>query len=69
MDGLHCERTDSDGSQPMDHPDVSLGTLRVAGAAQLLVPDADLHVRHLDNFLPKLGHERANYYVKSRERE
>ena len=53
----------------MDYPDVSLGTLRVAGAADLLVPDADLHVRHLDNFLPELGHERPNYYVKSRERE
>ena len=54
MDDLHCERVDSDASQPVDHSSVSPGTVRVSGAAHLHVPDAYLYLCDMDHLLSKL---------------
>jgi hypothetical protein len=69
MDDLHCKWADSNADQPLDHPSLSFGILRVAGATYLHVLDAYLHLRDLDNLLPELAHERPNSYLESRERE
>ena len=54
MDDLHCQRVDSDASQPVDHSSVSPGTVRVSGTAHLHVPDDHLYLCDMDHLFSKL---------------